>query len=379
MFRAFFTTDDLSLDAFADLCQQRTDPKAYPGASTVECNVLFYDGSAIRASTSAETQALRAEWAHCLSEGPGVFVIRDAYEHAEIVDQVTRFFRHAVAQEAAVGQTPGDHFGNNERLWNSLQKLCVADAEAFAHYFGNPLIHLASESWLGPSYRVTAQMNNVRPGGKSQSAHRDYHLGFQSAAVVAEFPAHAQVMSQFLTLQGAVAHCDMPPERGATMLLPYSHQFAPGYLAYQREDFRDYFAAAFVQPSLSKGDMMFFNPALFHGGGENKTELDRVANLLQISSAFGHTMESLDHGAMIESLYPVLLQLVLGGETERARHALAAATDGYPFPTNLDTDPPRDGNAPSTQRELVWQAVRRREPWETVRARLRDLATRRRP
>ena len=33
-------------------------------------------------------------------------------------------------------------------------------------------------------------------------------------------------MSPVLTLQGAVAHCDMPIESGPTMLLPYSQRFA---------------------------------------------------------------------------------------------------------------------------------------------------------
>lgn len=47
-------------------------------------------------------------------------------------------------------------------------------------------------------------------------------------------PAHPHRMSATLTLQGAVAHCDMPLESGPTMLLPYSQHFAGGYVASSR-------------------------------------------------------------------------------------------------------------------------------------------------
>jgi ectoine hydroxylase-related dioxygenase (phytanoyl-CoA dioxygenase family) len=30
------------------------------------------------------------------------------------------------------------------------------------------------EAWLGPGYRVTAQTNIVKPGGRAQQPHRDY-------------------------------------------------------------------------------------------------------------------------------------------------------------------------------------------------------------
>ena len=38
----------------------------------------------------------------------------------------------------------------------------------------------SSAAWLGPGYQVTSQINVVNPGGTAQTAHRDYHLGFQS-------------------------------------------------------------------------------------------------------------------------------------------------------------------------------------------------------
>ena len=41
----------------------------------------------------------------------------------------------------------------------------------------------------------------------------------------------------------------------------------------------------------------------------------------------------------------------------RAANAIAAAAEGYSFPTNLDRDPPIGGLAPQTQAQLMGQAL----------------------
>ena len=128
-------------------------------------------------------------------------------------------------------------------------------------------------------------------------------------------------MSAALTLQGAVAHCDMPLESGPTMLLPHSQKFVGGYIAFYRPEFIDYFADHHVQVPLRKGDAVFFNPALYHGAGANtSTDIRRMANLLQISSPFGRAMESLDRTAMVRAVYPALLAMKAAGPL-RARPA----------------------------------------------------------
>src|SRR5436309_1497121 len=162
-------------------------------------------------------------------------------------------------------------------------------------------------AWLGPAYQVTSQVNVVDPGGAAQPVHRDYHLGFQADSQAARFPAHAHRLSPVLTLQGAVAHTDMPAETGPTMYLPHSHKYLPGYLAWRRPEFCEYFEASYVQLPLSKGDAAFFNPALFHAAGANRTTgVHRMANLLQASSAFGRAMEAVDRASMSVALFPAL-------------------------------------------------------------------------
>jgi ectoine hydroxylase-related dioxygenase (phytanoyl-CoA dioxygenase family) len=174
------------------------------------------------------------------------------------------------------------------------------------------------------------------------------------------YPAHVHRLSPAMTLQGAVAHCDMPVETGPTMYLPHSQKYAPGYVAFHQPEFTAYFDEHFVQLPLRKGDAVFFNPALFHGAGTNRSAgVRRMANLLQVSSAFGRAMETVDRTAMCRALYPALLQLrTLGTDERTLRNVVAASAEGYAFPTNLDHDQPIGGLAPETQAELVWRALR---------------------
>ena len=219
---------------------------------------------------------------------------------------------------------------------------------------------MVCEAWLGPAYQVTSQVNCVNPGGAAQSAHRDYHLGFQTAEAMQRVPAHVHRLSPMLTLQGAVAHCDMPLESGPTLYLPFSQTYEPGYLATSLPEFRDYFAAHQVQLPLGKGDAVFFNPALFHAAGENRTsDIRRMANLLQVSSPYGRAMESVDRTSMSRALYPALRALRASGRLTRreAECAIAACAEGYSFPTNLDRDPPLGGLAPESQSALMLRAL----------------------
>jgi ectoine hydroxylase-related dioxygenase (phytanoyl-CoA dioxygenase family) len=118
----------------------------------------------------------------------------------------------------------------------------------------------------GDHFAKPGANDRVNPGGQAQVAHRDYHLGFTSRS-------------------------------------------------------SPYFEANHVQLPLEKGDAVFFNPALFHGAGTNRSaDVRRMANLLQVSSAFGRTMETVDRTAMCRSLYPVL-----GGFTGNVANVVAAA------------------------------------------------------
>ncbi|WP_296186115.1 phytanoyl-CoA dioxygenase family protein [Pseudomonas sp. UBA1879] len=366
----FAQPGDIDVGAFAALCEQSVRAADYPHSQEVIDRVVVYRADALRIAQGYDRQGLLSELHHVLSEGPGVMVVQGAYGDPGVVDRHSEVFRQIIADESA-NVVRADHFakaGANQRLWNALQKAAEHSPDSFIEYYANPLLGLIAEAWLGPYFQATAQVNVVTPGGQAQQPHRDYHLGFQTDEVVARFPLPLHRLSQHLTLQGAVVHTDMPLDTGPTLLLPFSQQYELGYLAWRDQGFIDYFAQHAVQLPLNKGDLLFFNPALFHAAGTNRTaDQYRMANLLQISSAFGKPMETVDREKMILALYPSLLRRVEQGELDEAgmQAVIAMSADGYSFPTNLDTDPPLHGMAPQTGQQLLELALRER--WEEAR------------
>ena len=152
----------------------------------------------------------------------------------------------------------------------------------------------------------------------------------------------------------------MPVESGPTKLLPFSQAYLPGYAAWRREDFRQVFEARYVQLPLSKGDALFFSPAIFHGAGSNvSSNIHRMANLLQVSSAFGRAMETIDRSKMCVLAYPIATKYFEDQtlSISEIKAAIAATAEGYSFPTNLDNDPPVGGLAPETQQALFLRAL----------------------
>ncbi len=372
----WLSREDCHLADLLAVLEDRTAVEDYPHADHVEQDVLVYDWAAL-AGTVAERDGRRvvqAEIARALADGPGIVVLTGAYD-TTVVDRTSAAFRRMIAEQHAAGTGGGDHFakpGANDRVWNALEKLAVTDPEAFVDYYAHDAVDLVAGAWLGPGYQVTSQVNVVNPGGAGQTVHRDYHLGFQAPDVSEAFPEHVHRLSPVLTLQGAVAHCDMPVESGPTLYLPHSQKYSHGYLAYWLPEFQDHFVAHHVQLPLRTGDAVFFNPALMHAAGTNRSaDVRRMANLLQVSSAFGRAMESIDRARVVEAVYPTLLARKASGASARElADVVAASAEGYAFPTNLDRDQPVDGMSPATQADVVTAALEEGVPASTLADRL---------
>lgn len=364
---------DCDIAAFQRHVDRKTQAAEYPLAASIVSNIPVYDAAPLRQSDrrGATARAHMAEWNQAFLDGPGIVVVTGGYDDIALIDAVTAELDLVIAEEAQAGTGKGDHFaaaGANSRVWNAHEKLCMRKPDLFARYNANPILRMLAESWLGPAYQITTQVNVVRPGGKAQTAHRDYHMGFQTQKELVDYPASQHRLSALLTLQGAIAHSDMPVVSGPTKLLPYSQSFVPGYLAVHRPEFRAYFEAHYVQMALKKGDMLFFNPATFHAAGENRTpDIQRYANLLQIGSAYGRSIEIVDRARMAKSLYPTLAGLLANGTltAEQADAVVAATAEGYAFPANLDIDSPLSGMAPPTQADAMRQALA--EGWSAAR------------
>jgi ectoine hydroxylase-related dioxygenase (phytanoyl-CoA dioxygenase family) len=361
----------------------KTQLSDYKFASAVEQNALVYDCKKLAPVITSRDgrREVMAELCRALLTGPGILAFKNMYSDTSIVDRVSETFWQIIDEQHARGEAKGDHYakpGSNDRVWNVQEKLALRDPDAFVDYYRNDFLTLVATAWLGPGYQVTTQVNVVNPGGDAQQPHRDYHLGFMTDEQAIDFPVHVHGVSPLITLQGAVAHTDMPRETGPTMYLPHSQKMVSGYVAWRNDAVKKYFAENHSQLPLQKGDGAFFNPALLHAAGTNQTkDVKRMANLTQIGSAFGRTLESVDREQMSNAIYPVLrARKAAGWSDHEIKTVIAACAEGYAFPTNLDRDPPLKGLAPQSQADFVWQALASDQTAEQLRKELAALAER---
>lgn len=364
----------MNVDAVSDaeqllkLSARETTPQDVPLASEIVSHVPVYSGDKVRTlsvqanNDAAAVHALQLEWAEVLLNGAGALVIRQAVNDTAMLDDVTAVFQQIMEDESGE-QVAADHFaaaGSNTRIWNSHEKLCMHAPELFARYYSNDAMSLVCRAWLGPGYQITAQANVVHPSGRAQVCHRDYHLGFQSSDILGQYPSHVHGMSPLLTLQGGIAHTGVPVDSGPTQLLPFSQKLLGGYISVEHEEVRDHFLKHFVQLALDKGDMLFFNPALFHAAGDNNTEdMHRFVNLFQVGSAYGRTLEIVDRARMSVQLYPVLQAMLKRDElSQRALiQVIEACAEGYAFPASMDLEPPVGGLAPASQQAVMLKSL----------------------
>ena len=377
--RCYSAKEAPSLAAFKTLTQQITLKETYLLARDIKKNIPIYDCTKFNLSDAKQLDSLEDELYHNLTSGPGVYVMKHFFTDIDTIDATNATYEAIIKEELERTGQKGDHFASadsNSRIWNSFSKHALQDPESFTKYFSNPWFKIACDSYLGPGYQITTQVNIVRPGGKAQMPHRDYHLGFQTDEDVVAWPKAVQAMSGLLTLQGAVAHTDTPAESGPTRLLPYSNTFGEGFRSYRRQEFIDYFLANWVALPLEKGDAIFFSPALFHAAGENRTaDFSRSANLVQVSSAFGKTMETIDTLPLISNTYDILAAKHREeGLSTEVDSFIRAVADGYPFPTNLDCRPPAPGGmAPESEQDILRKGLSEGWDGETMMGELTEM------
>ncbi|THV00368.1 hypothetical protein K435DRAFT_719053 [Dendrothele bispora CBS 962.96] len=393
---SYYTVSDAKFEDFRRIVEQKTLHEDYPLASSIAKDLIpIYDCPALRAAgkltpvwSDPANLPLREEFIRALKRGPGVVVFRGAFTNMEEFDAGTK-----VLEELIQGQRKVDKLVRDENyiVPNTNEHWAKRDPGSYSDYFKNDVIALASGAWLGPWYQMTSQISQCVPGNKAQRMHRDYHLGVGdrfpykrgddviSPIAAAVFPAHMHVSSHYMTLQGAIAHVDMPLESGPTMFLPYSQLYEHGYLTSGVPEFYEYFAANHVQTPLQKGDAVFFSPGIYHGAGQNNSgpktntpPVDRIANLLQISSAFGRPSDNADRRATTNYVYPHLLEQrkkfqESGGKAGYSDNELwniiSSTAEGYLFPTNLRFV---NGIFQAPQNEVVWKALMNGTPPEEL-------------
>ncbi|KAH6986606.1 hypothetical protein EDB80DRAFT_818173 [Ilyonectria destructans] len=349
--RGFSLSQPPLVEDLKKVCDQQTNKAHYPNASDFPEGIPVYDMSqfAGRHDDEALVGTLQDEWSYSIAEGPGVVVLRGLYKIdglESVLDAANTVFDKILQDEKSAGvgasQTQTSESGytldRNLKTYNAFTKLAVRDPETFVAYYSNPWLKHVAEAWVGPGYRINATLNIVPPGGFAQPAHRDYHMGFFDAERCVKFPRLVQMANQILTLQGAVAHTDMPSPSGPTRFLPFSQKFEAGYMAHRRQEFQDHFKSNYISVPLEKGDGVFFNPSILHAAGDNTTEdFYRSAHLIQINSNFGKPSEYINPVPIIRSCWDTMAQeYAKNGLSSQLDAVVVAVGDGYPFPTTLD-------------------------------------------
>jgi len=228
--KPYFTADECVLSDLQELVEGPPEELSNRKfASEIKEGVVIYDASTLPMTDPALQRDIQTEIASVFESGCGIVVLKNAWDH-KIVDEVTVAFNEIIDSAGEV--ETGDHFakpGANSRIWNASEKLAIGYPDLFVDYYSNQVLATVSNAWLGPAYQVTSQVNVVKPGGDAQTCHRDYHLGFRTVDQAASYPARVHNLCPTMTLQGAVAHCDMPLETGPTTYLPHSHKYEVNY------------------------------------------------------------------------------------------------------------------------------------------------------
>jgi hypothetical protein len=154
---AYLSEEDCRLADLIEVAGDETDLADYPLAAAVERGVPVYDGARLReeAARPAGGPRIAAELVRAWQDGPGIVVFAGAFD-VGVVDRATEQFEAIIAEQRAAGGAAGDHFaraGQNDRIWNALEKLAVRAPEVFAAYYANDVVAAACHPGSGRATR----------------------------------------------------------------------------------------------------------------------------------------------------------------------------------------------------------------------------------
>lgn len=101
--RVWLTEAGCDIDSFRAEVERATQVSDYPHAAAVEKNVLIYDGaSVLKAAESVEgRRAVLAEICEAFATGPGVVVLKRAFENTDVIDAASGIFDELITSSTA--------------------------------------------------------------------------------------------------------------------------------------------------------------------------------------------------------------------------------------------------------------------------------------
>jgi ectoine hydroxylase-related dioxygenase (phytanoyl-CoA dioxygenase family) len=207
------------------------------------------------------------------------------------------------------GQLPGrnDFEGyKSERVYALLAKSAV-----FAELIAHPLVLELCEAVLGPNFMLSACLAiNTHPGENAQPLH------FDDSFYQVPRPRPAYGVSCFWAID------DFTADNGPTEIIPGSHRwggerpvggefaksFMPGYEVEEEHH------PGLEQVIMPAGSLMVTMGTLWHRGGANRSQAQRLVITPQYCVAWGRQMESmlLSVPPEIVATYPERVQQLLG-------------------------------------------------------------------
>ena len=220
----WLSASECRLDDLLAVLADGTHLDRYPHADRAVQGVLVYDSAAIAAvmGDPARRRELQAELADALANGPGVVVfagrVRGRRGRRCGDRRVRRHHRRAACRRAARRATtsaspaPTTGSGTPSRSSRSARPTCSSATTPTTSS------RWRRQAWLGPGYQITSQVNVVNPGGLAQARTATTTSASSRTRSPPSSRRTCTPVSPVLTLQGAVAHSDMPVESGPTLL-----------------------------------------------------------------------------------------------------------------------------------------------------------------
>ncbi len=214
------------------------------------------------------------------------FAVVERYLTPEDVE-AKRADLHRVLSSVPTGRNDFEGY-STQRIYAIFAKTRTFDAQAI-----DPLVTGVLENVLGPGFQLSAPVGiSIGPGEKAQVLHTDDG--------VYPFPRpHRQ-----LVVNTMWALDDFTEENGATRVIPGSHKWAS-----ERPD-KD---SPVLQATMPAGSVMFFVGSVFHGGGANQTDRNRLGVILEYCAGFVRPQENHVLGVpkeIVRDLDPSLQELL---------------------------------------------------------------------
>lgn len=175
----------------------------------------------------------------------------------------------------------------------------------------NPGLTKVMDILLGFSKIGSCTGHWIEPGGDRQLSHVDYpvHIGSapfweNSTYKFKKLTTRYQLnkMMPYFSVQALIATDAMDISNGSTEIVPCSHKIENLDLLIHNPKVYQKFEDKFMNVSLEKGDILFFNRGLCHRGGKNLSDNRRNSLIMQCVWFWGIGQEIIDYQNVIERL-----------------------------------------------------------------------------